>query len=61
MDGKITRKQAIGLIKSHGWKPEQQTAVDVNGNWVLNGSSFDETFGIKEVYHFKSVREWLGY
>lgn len=56
----ISHNNVIELIKQHGWSPIQQTSV-LKGEWVKNGSSFYEVFGIQKDYEFKKIMEWLGY
>ena len=57
---RISRKQAVLLIKNHNLTPDQQTDA-IKGELVEKGSSFNEVFGVKENYNSKEIFTWLGY
>ena len=57
----MTRKQAIQIIKLHGWNPKDQTCSSGNGRMVEKGTSFNEEMGIRPHYTMTELRDWLGY
>jgi len=57
---KMTRTQAVEMLKEHGFGTFDKTGLDIYGNWI-SGSSFDEQVGVKESYTMAEVRNWLGY
>jgi len=56
----ISHNRALRIINNHGWSPTDQTAT-INGEWVVDGSSFYEMLGQRESYRVIEVKRWLGY
>lgn len=57
----ITRDQAEKILESHSIKPDQNTVFDTINRKMVENTSFNDEFGIKEFYNTKSIFNWLGY
>ena len=58
---RLSRAQALQLIKEHGWGPNTPTAYWPEENTADPHSTFDEEMGIHESYDTRAVFDWLGY
>ncbi len=68
----ITREQALDLIDSHGWQPNDCTVSHSNPDrpkhqtehdiWFEDWcESFNSTFGPEGPFYREDVFDWLGY
>ncbi len=60
-DATISRRQAVGIIKMHGWDPDHPTSWNPETREWYPPSSFDAEVGIKTHYTVREIFNWLGY
>lgn len=56
----MTKEKAIKILKEHGWTEDQLTVVDRNGD-LVQGTSFNDEFGMDLIVSYEKFYRWLGY
>ena len=59
---KLSRSEALALLKEHGFAPTDLTEYSPGPAYTPSpGSSFDDMMGIRKTYTKREVKLWLGY
>ena len=55
----ITHEATVKILNQHGFSATQDT--EANKGLLVMDTNFYTYFGIKEIYNYNDLMEWLGY